>query len=560
MHGPMRGLPSSKSIPIPRVLKVWRFAFDFQMNMARRRGVPPTPPTPAPSPPTSTSQAKAQPVDVAATAAAAAAIKLNEERLEKDRKFGKWLKDEMVSLGPAFMKMGQFMSTRTDVFGSAVTAELSKLQDNSSEVPFDAIKAVLASEYAPYNKTIEDIFESIDPVPLASASIGQVHRGRLRLKGGGLAEVVIKIQKPNVRQQILSDLESLTNIASFMSQMGAARGREFQSLLRQYATFLQAELDFKREVRNMQMFREAAISGVIVPRPFPSLSTTNVLVMEYVPSIKVTDEAALAAAGIPLPAVAAKVVDAFLKQITGAGIVHCDPHPGNIGVLAGADPASPTIVLYDFGNVVELSPAFRSQITNLVVSVYQQDVDEFLDLLVTLGILRVSDPLELLDMRSFFVYFFEYLKSVDFDRLSTSIMDNEQLQDSNVTFKIDNDFLALVRVFSLLDGTCTRLDPKFNYIDALAPISQEAFQDFGFLDYRARKDISKLNLMGATSSLKNTETTLVALNSKMRDIGDRTNLFRGLFAALALMDCLEDPVRLVIVAPVIAWMVLAEKK
>jgi predicted unusual protein kinase regulating ubiquinone biosynthesis (AarF/ABC1/UbiB family) len=529
--------------------------------------VPPTPPTPAPSPPTSTSQAqaqaqaKAQPVDVAATAAAAAAIKLNEERLEQDRKFGKWLKDEMVSLGPAFMKMGQFMSTRTDVFGSAVTAELSKLQDSSSEVPFDAIKAVLASEYAPYNKTIEDIFESIDRVPLASASIGQVHRGRLRLKGGGLAEVVIKIQKPNVRQQILSDLESLTNIASFMSQMGAARGREFQSLLRQYATFLQAELDFKREVRNMQMFRDANISGVVVPRPFPSLSTTNVLVMEYVPSIKVTDEAALAAAGIPLPAVAAKVVDAFLKQITGAGIVHCDPHPGNIGVLAGdTDATSPTIVLYDFGNVVELSPAFRSQITNLVVSVYQQDVDEFLDLLVTLGILRVSDPLELLDMRSFFVYFFEYLKSVDFDRLSTSIMDNEQLQDSNVTFKIDNDFLALVRVFSLLDGTCTRLDPKFNYIDALAPISQEAFQDFGFLDYRARKDISKLNLMGATSSLKNTETTLVALNSKMRDIGDRTNLFRGLFAALALMDCLEDPVRLVIVAPVIAWMVLAEKK
>ena len=554
MHG---GLPNIKAsvkgsisspIPIPRVLKVWRFAFDFQINMARRRGVP-----------ASLMQTPAQtPVEVAA---AAAAIKLNEERLEKDRKFGKWLKDEMVSLGPAFMKMGQFMSTRTDVFGSAVTAELSKLQDNSNEVPFDAIKAVLASEYAPYNKTIEDIFESIDPVPLASASIGQVHRGRLRLKGGGLAEVVIKIQKPNVRQQILSDLESLTNIASFMSQMGAARGREFQSLLRQYATFLQAELDFKSEVRNMQMFRDANISGVVVPRPFPSLSTTNVLVMEYVPSIKVTDEAALAAAGIPLPAVAAKVVDAFLKQITGAGIVHCDPHPGNIGVLAGdTDATSPTIVLYDFGNVVELSPAFRSQITNLVVSVYQQDVDEFLDLLVTLGILRVSDPLELLDMRSFFVYFFEYLKSVDFDRLSTSIMDNEQLQDSNVTFKIDNDFLALVRVFSLLDGTCTRLDPKFNYIDALAPISQEAFQDFGFLDYRARKDISKLNLMGATSSLKNTETTLVALNSKMRDIGDRTNLFRGLFAALALMDCLEDPVRFVIVAPVIAWMVLAEKK
>lgn len=560
MRGSMPSLPSSKSIPIPRVLKVWRFVFDFQMNMARRRGVPTVPSTPAPSPPTSTSQTQTQthPIDIAA---ATAATKLNEERLEKDRKFGKWLKDEMVSLGPAFMKMGQFMSTRTDVFGSAVTAELSKLQDNSNEVPFDAIKAVLASEYAPYNKTIEDIFESIDPVPLASASIGQVHRGRLRLKGGGLAEVVIKIQKPNVRQQILSDLESLTNIASFMSQMGAARGREFQSLLRQYATFLQAELDFKREVRNMEMFREANIAGVIVPRPFPSLSTTNVLVMEYVPSIKVTDEAALAAAGIPLPAVAAKVVDAFLNQITGAGIVHCDPHPGNIGVLASfTDATNPTIVLYDFGNVVELSPAFRSQITNLVVSVYQQDVDEFLDLLVTLGILRVSDPLELLEMRSFFVYFFEYLKSVDFDRLSTSIMDNEQLQDSNVTFKIDNDFLALVRVFSLLDGTCTRLDPNFNYIDALAPISQEAFQDFGFLEYRARKDMSKLNLMGTNSSLKNTETTLVALNSKMRDIGDRTNLFRGLFAALALMDCLEDPVRLVIVAPVIAWMVLAEKK
>lgn len=481
---------------------------------------------------------------------------------ESDAVLGRWLRDEMITLGPAFMKMGQFMSTRSDVFGQSITAELAYLQDNASPVDFASIQPIVESELG---VPLGTAFTEFDPIPIASASIGQVHKAKMKIKpqnGASTFDVVVKVQKPGVREQIQEDLSILKGISKIAAMTGTQRGREAQQLLSQYETFLTAELDFKSEVQHMLNFRVKTPSRVLIPQPFPSLCTENVLVMEAISSIKCTNIDGLKEAGINPSNVADAIVNAFLAQIVTYGLVHCDPHPGNIGVVpSNTAPGSFNIVLYDFGNVVSLSEAFRSQINNLVVSIVQEDVDEFLDLLIQLNVIRISDPLEKLELKSFFSYFFEYLKTVDFTQLRTSVLGNEALQQSQIGFKVDNDFLALFRVFSLLDGTCVYLDPNFNYIDALGPFSQTIFNNSEFLETRLKRDINRFasNITKSNTS-KSAESTMLALNARIRDLGDRTNVFRGLFVALAVLDGIDDPLRFCVVLPAIAWLAFGEKK
>ena len=479
---------------------------------------------------------------------------------ETDSQLGQWLREEMIDLGPAFMKMGQFMSTRSDVFGAEITHELEYLQDNANPVDFQYIQPIIENELG---FSIDTAFIEFDPVPIASASIGQVHRAKMKIKGNGPAsfEVVVKVQKPGVREQIQEDLSILKGLSKLAAWTGTQRGKEAQQLLSQYETFLQAELDYKNEVDNMLEFRRKQAPMVLIPQPFPTLCTANVLVMEQITSIKVTDAEALVSVGISPAKVADAIVNAFIAQIVTYGLVHCDPHPGNIGIVPmPGTTVGFKIVLYDFGNVVRLSEAFRGQINNLVVAIVQEDVDEFLELLISLNVIRINDPIEKLELKSFFSYFFDYLKSVDFSKLTTSVLENEALQQSQIGFKVDNDFLALFRVFSLLDGTCVSLDPNFSYIDALGPYSQSVFQDVEFIEARVRRDINVITSSFSKSSSKMNDVTLLALNSRIRDLGDRTNVFRGMFLALAVMDGMDDPSRFVVVAPVLLWLAFGEKK
>ena len=555
---PVSVVPKSpkRNSQLTRTLRLWKFALDCQWRFVIQ-------------PQTQTAKSQ-EPKDEPNNDA------------QKDKLLGEWLRNEMIELGPAFMKMGQFMSTRSDVFGAIITNELSYLQDSANPVDFAEIQPIIERELG---FPLATAFTELEENPIASASIGQVHRAKMRVKGstGATYDVVVKIQKPGVREQILEDLSILKGISKLAAKTGTQRGKEAQQLLSQYETFLQAELDYKNEVQNMMDFREAfatanainadSATRVLIPRPFPTLCTENVLVMEQISSIKVTDVVSLRNAGVSPTDVASCIVNAFIAQIVTYGLVHCDPHPGNIGIVVRRQPSNDAvkmqpvgsvpfdIVLYDFGNVISLSEDFRSQINNLVVAIVQEDVDEFLELLIRLNVIMINDPLEKLELKSFFSYFFEYLKTVDFTKLRTSILDNEALQQSQIGFKVDNDFLALFRVFSLLDGTCVLLDPEFSYIDALGPFSQTVFQDTKFIESRIRRDIGVFaSRFSGTGSSKSTEDTMMALNSRIRDLGDRTNVFRGMFVALAVMDGMEDPERFIVVLPVLAWLAFGEKK
>lgn len=442
----------------------------------------------------------------------------------KDKaKAGQWLSRELARLGPAYIKWGQFLSTRSDVLEKEVTAELARLQDDVRPVPFQDIQQILREDLGP------DAFSFVNEECLASASIGQVHEGRT--KDG--RRVAIKVQKPGVVESILDDIQSikfLNSIAS-MVQQGGGSG-EIADLVRQYETFLSSEIDYARELQNMQAFRKADLGGrVRIPRVYPSLSTKRVLTMEFVGSTKITDVTTLNKRRVDSKDLAYALVDVFLRQITTSGLVHCDPHPGNVGVDL-EDPS--VLVLYDFGNVVRLSDAFREKMKNIVFAVYQRDVDEFVDLLIDLRVLTDLTASEKDEIRAFFEFFFEYLETLDFQQVRDSLLDNDLVRQSKITFKVNQDFLSMVRVFSLLDGTCIRLDPNFDYNGALRPYVSEVMTDVRFMDVVARKDLQKI--VSLPKSIKNLEKKSVGLGKKV----ERSSFGDGSFAWMVVATLVAE--------------------
>jgi predicted unusual protein kinase regulating ubiquinone biosynthesis (AarF/ABC1/UbiB family) len=455
---------------------------------------------------------------------------------QKNRKeFGIWMKEEMISLGPAFIKIGQFMSTRIDIFGKEITDELSKLQDRIEPVPFEYIDMVLREELG--DKYQE--FEYINPNALATASIGQVHRGTLKNN----TEIVVKVQKPNIAQEIRQDLKVLNDINELLLKLGSVQAKEMDMILKQYDQFLSNELNYSKELHQMAKFRSTMPDlPMYVPKPYKALSTSKVLTMEFVDSLKITDVTEMKRQKIHTTEIAAQLIEIFLSQIINYGMVHCDPHPGNIGI--GADG---NIVLYDFGNVVTLSPDFRKNVNNLVFAIYQKDIDEFVEILLRMNILELEDTFEMLELKSFFHYFFNYLETLDFNKLKDSIINREVFNGTNIKVKINQDFLSLFRVFSLIDGTCSALDPKFNYITALTPFTEELFKDIGFIDTRIRKDIVKLS--SYPKLLQNTDQNLIRLNKRVSKMADNTYAFRGIFILLAVIDNIAEPEKLIFVIP-----------
>lgn len=436
--------------------------------------------------------------------------------------YGQWLKNEMSRMGPAFIKLGQFLSTRPDIFEKEITNELARLQDDITPTPYDDILYIIEESLG---KNWQSVFTYIDPSPLACASIGQVHRAKI-----GKQEVVIKVQKPCVAQQIRDDLETLEGLNKFMIQIKNPRASEVENLLYQYERFLSAELDYRMELDHMVHF-ERILDGLPakVPKVFKSISSERLLVMEYVPSIKISDLAQIRKQGIDTSELASILVDLFLQMIVVHGYVHCDPHPGNIGVSAEGD----TIVLYDFGNVIELSKDFRSQLNNLVISVYQKDVEEFVDLLLKLKVIQTDDELDIIDIKVFFSSFFDYLETLDFGALREKVQ-KQQLFSDRTPFKIDPEFLSLFRVFSLLDGTCSNLDARFNYYDNLRPYTDDIMQDFAFFDYRARRDIQKVQNLPRL--VQSSNQSLVKLK---REFSEAKNSMAWSRMALCFFVCAE---------------------
>jgi ubiquinone biosynthesis protein len=284
--------------------------------------------------------------------------------------------DDLERMGPTFIKLGQLLSSRVDLLAPAYIEALSRLQDDVEPFSFEEAEEIISTEL---EVRLSRVFPTFEQKPMAAASLGQVHRATLR----DGREVVVKVQRPGIRAQILEDMELLEDLAEFLddhTELGRRYG--FRDLLLEFRGSLVDELDYRREADNL-----ATIGGIlegnaqiIVPAPYPDLTTSRVLTMEYVEGRKVTDLGPLGRLELDGAPLADALFESYLKQVLVEGVFHADPHPGNVLLTPDS-----RLVLLDVGMVARLAPAVRDKLVKLLLALADARPDEVSRVARTLG-------------------------------------------------------------------------------------------------------------------------------------------------------------------------------
>lgn len=268
------------------------------------------------------------------------------------------LADDLEKLGPTYVKLGQLLSTRPDIIPPAYIEGLARLQDNVGPFDFGEVEKILADELG---VRLSRAFQSIDPVPIAAASLGQVHKAILR----DGRQVAVKVQRPGIRERMIEDLDVLGEVAEFFdAHTEAGRKANYTSVLTEFRRMLLRELDYREEAQNLITLGQnlASFKRIFVPQPVEDYSTARVLTMDYVTGQNLTSLSPLVRTEIDGHALAEETFRAYLQQILVDGFFHADPHPGN--VLLTQDNR---IALLDLGMAARLSPDIQEDLLPLVM-------------------------------------------------------------------------------------------------------------------------------------------------------------------------------------------------
>lgn len=374
-----------------------------------------------------------------------------------------------LAMGGVLIKVGQFLSSRVDLLPPEYIEELALLQDEVPSVPFAEIRPVIERELG---APLEQLFAEFHEVPVAAASLGQVHAAKLRTG----ESVTVKVQRPTIDQIVEADLVSLRYIVHWLHRHTHIRRRvDLTQILVEFEATLRLELDYVREGHHAERIAVSfyGVSHITIPRVYWSHTSGRVLTLQRMWGIKVTDFAGLEAEGISRGAVAEILMRAYLKQVLEDGFFHADPHPGNIFVRPG-----PVVVLLDFGMVGEISPQMRDNIRRAFLGVIRRNYDEVLTALERLGFIprdadrRILKRALVWTVDTFYDMSFGELRSVDPRRVL------DQLQDVFYTesFRIPANFAFLGRALGTLSGLCTALDPSFQFVSVAEPYARNLIQ------------------------------------------------------------------------------------
>ena len=370
--------------------------------------------------------------------------------LKDKAELGRFTKQELLELGPTFIKIGQFISTRGDLYPLEFVKELESLQDNVTVVEYDDSKI-------PYN-----IFSHIDlSKPFKCASIGQVYRATLKENN---QEVIVKVKRPNIKETMETDTNNIKEIVSFLEKVGVDTGTGTGVILEETIENLINETDYVKEKENAIKFYEnfKDVPWVKIPKVYEQYCSEDIIVMEYVPAEKLND---IQTKGVNKKKICEALIRSYVKQTMEDGFFHADPHPGNVGF-------SPLgkLVFYDFGLVIPISDELKNGFMDLLVNIVARDTKQIVQKLVDLKI--IIPQTELGDIEIFFESILSYMEKLDPKNLAEEIMNDEILMNlaKEKPFIIPSSFIYLAKTFSIVEGLCLQLDPTFNYFKYLEPI------------------------------------------------------------------------------------------
>jgi predicted unusual protein kinase regulating ubiquinone biosynthesis (AarF/ABC1/UbiB family) len=377
------------------------------------------------------------------------------ERFTEDKaELGRWTKDQLLELGPTFVKLGQIASTRGDLYPPEFTRELESLQDNVPPFDYNLVKDGLNL----------DIFKHFEETPFKSASIGQVHKAVL--KNG--RQVVVKLKRPGIYETMESDTTTVRKILKFFQTIGIDTGNSSDFVLNDSIEYLLGEADYRQEVENAVKFRKSLrhVDWIKIPRVYRKYCTDEMIVMEYVPADKITE---IKNKKINKKKVCEALVNSYVIQTMESGLFHADPHPGNLGVSKDGK-----LVFYDFGLLIGLSEELKVGFGDLFICIINRDTKGIVEILIRLGVI-VPTSTDISDIELFFENILGYLQTLDGGAIMNDDLAVELAMEK--PFVVPTSFVYLAKSFSLIEGICLQLDPDFNYFTYLEPMIQQQFID-----------------------------------------------------------------------------------
>jgi predicted unusual protein kinase regulating ubiquinone biosynthesis (AarF/ABC1/UbiB family) len=391
-------------------------------------------------------------------------------------------RDMAVEMGGVLIKLGQFLSVRVDVLPPEFTTVLAGLQDEVPAVPLADVQAVIESEFGvPTNQA----FSWFAPNPEAAASLAQVHRARL-LTGD---EVVVKVQRPHIEQTVVTDLQAIQTATRWLKRYRPVRRRvDLDRLYDEFSRTTLSELDFVAEGHNAERIAQnfADDPGVRIPRVYAETSTRRVLVMENVASIKITDFAAIEAAGISRQEVAQRLFDTYLKQLFIDNFIHADPHPGNLFVQpllpVPGQPRRFKLVFVDFGMVATIPERVRKHLRDWLVGFATRDAGRVVRAYQGAGLLLPGADLARLEQME--SEMMERYSGLTLKEARQVAMDEWQDLASEyrdvlyeMPFQFPSDLLFVGRALAILFGMASALDPDVDPWQAIEPFAKKMAAD-----------------------------------------------------------------------------------
>lgn len=432
-------------------------------------------------------------------------LEVDETALAESAPKAEELADDLERLGPTFIKLGQLLSTRADLLPGPYLEALTRLQDHIEPFPFEEVDTIVSGEIG---VRLSKAFADFELQPLAAASLAQVHRATMR----DGREVVVKVQRPNIREQIVEDLEALGQIAQFLdSHTELGKRYDFENMLNGLRKSLLRELDFKLEANNLVAFAEnlREFDRIIIPQPVEDFCTSRVLTMEYIAGRKITELSPLRLMEIDGPSLARELFRAYLKQILLDGFLHADPHPGNV-FLTDDD----QIALLDLGMVARLLPGFRDNVLRLLLAISEGRGEEAAEVTIRLG-----EPKPRFDKNEFTKRIGELVAEhadASLNRLNSGQVVLEITRISaDCWFRLPSEFTLVAKALLNLDRSVFTLDPNF---EPAAIIRQRSME---ILQRNLMQSLAPANLIGGAVELKEFAEKLPGRVNKILDaVGD----------------------------------------